>query len=57
MLNRIILEDSKFILSQLKNTVDLNKLNNSNILITGGTGLFGKSILNALIFMREYFNF
>lgn len=56
-MNKIILEDAKFIFTQLKNITDLAKLNNSNILITGGTGLFGKSILNALIFIRQYFNF
>ena len=56
-MNKIILEDTNFIFNQLKNTADLTKLNNSNILITGGTGLFGKSILNALIFIRKYFNF
>lgn len=57
MFNKIISEDTKFIFTQLKNITDLAKLNNSNILITGGTGLFGKSILNALIFIRQYFNF
>ena len=46
MVNSIILEDSEFVFNQLKNLTDLSKLDNSNILITGGTGLFGKSILN-----------
>lgn len=32
-------------------------MNNSNILITGGTGLFGKSILDALIFMHNFYEF
>ena len=57
MKNKIILEDANFIFTQLKNITDLTKLNNSNILITGGTGLFGKSILNALIFIRQYYSF
>lgn len=53
----VILEDSNFIFNQLKNLTDLSKLDNSNILITGGTGLFGKSILNFLIYIRKYYNF
>ena len=56
-MNRIIEEDTNFIFTQLKNIVDLSKLNNSNILITGGTGLFGKSILDALIFMHNFYEF
>lgn len=57
MVNSIILEDSEFVFNQLKNLTDLSKLDNSNILITGGTGLFGKSILNFLIYIRKYYNF
>ncbi|WP_307971760.1 NAD(P)-dependent oxidoreductase [uncultured Brachyspira sp.] len=56
-MNKIIEEDTNFIFTQLKNIVDLSKLNNSNILITGGTGLFGKSILDALIFMHNFYEF
>ena len=57
IMNKIIEEDTNFIFTQLKNIVDLSKLNNSNILITGGTGLFGKSILDALIFMHNFYEF
>lgn len=57
MFNKIILEDAEFIFNQLKILADLSKLYDSNILITGGTGLFGKSILNFLINIREYYNF
>lgn len=57
MINRIIFEDSEFVFNQLRNLTDLSKLDNSNILITGGTGLFGKSILNFLIYVKEYYNF
>lgn len=57
IINKIIEEDTNFIFTQLKNIVDLSKLNNSNILITGGTGLFGKSILDALIFMHNFYEF
>lgn len=57
MFNNIILDDVKLIFNKLKNIVDLSKLSNSNILITGGTGLFGKSILNFLIYIRKYYNF
>ncbi|TXJ39513.1 NAD-dependent epimerase/dehydratase family protein [Brachyspira aalborgi] len=56
-MNKIIEEDTNFIFIQLKNIIDLSKLNNSNILITGGTGLFGKSILDALIFMHNFYEF
>ena len=56
-MNKIIEEDTNFIFTHLKNIVDLSKLNNSNILITGGTGLFGKSILDALIFMHNFYEF
>lgn len=57
MINNVLLEDRKFIFNQLKILTNLNKLNNTNILITGGTGLFGKSILNFLIYIRQYYNF
>ena len=53
----IVLEDVKFIFNQLKILTNLSKLDNSNILITGGTGLFGKSILNFLLYARKYYNF
>ena len=56
-MNKIIEEDTNFIFTQLKNIVDLSKLNNSNILITGGTGLFGKSILDALICIHNFYEF
>ncbi|PLV64760.1 NAD-dependent epimerase/dehydratase family protein [Brachyspira pilosicoli] len=57
MINSIVAEDIDFIYSQLKILTDIHKLNNSNIFITGGTGLFGKSILNTLIFLRKEINF
>lgn len=57
MFNNIILEDVQFVFNQLKILADLSKLDNSNILITGGTGLFGKSILNFLLYARKYYNF
>lgn len=57
MINSIILEDVQFVFDQLKILTDLSKLDNSNILITGGTGLFGKSILNFLLYARKYYNF
>ena len=57
MIDNILLEDNNFIFNQLKNLTALSKLDNSNILITGGTGLFGKSILNFLIYIRQYYNF
>lgn len=57
MIDNILLEDNHFIFNQLKNLTDLNKLNYSNILLTGGTGLFGKYILNFLIYIRKYYNF
>ncbi|MEI0703100.1 NAD(P)-dependent oxidoreductase [Brachyspira intermedia] len=57
MFNNIILEDVQFVFNQLKILTDLSKLDNSNILITGGTGLFGKSILNFLLYARKYYNF
>lgn len=57
MFNNIILEDVEFVFNQLRTLTDLSKLDNSNILITGGTGLFGKSILNFLLHIRKYYNF
>ncbi|TKZ30920.1 NAD-dependent epimerase/dehydratase family protein [Brachyspira catarrhinii] len=57
MINSIILEDVQFVFNQLKILTDLSKLDNSSILITGGTGLFGKSILNFLLYARKYYNF
>lgn len=57
MIDNILLEDNHFIFNQLKEITDLNKLNYSNILLTGGTGLFGKYILNFLIHIRKYYNF
>ncbi|PPS21347.1 NAD-dependent epimerase/dehydratase family protein [Brachyspira murdochii] len=57
MIDNILLEDNHFIFNQLKNLTDLNKLNYSNILLTGGTGLFGKSILNFLMYIRQYYSF
>lgn len=57
MIDNILLEDNNFIFYQLKILTDLSKLDSSNILITGSTGLFGKSILNFLIYIRKYYNF
>ncbi|MEI0525687.1 NAD(P)-dependent oxidoreductase [Brachyspira murdochii] len=57
MINNIILEDVEFIFNQLKILTDLSKLDDSSILITGGTGLFGKSILNFLMYIRQYYSF
>lgn len=57
MIDSIILEDIEFVYNQLKNLTNLQKLNSSNIFITGGTGLFGKSILNTLIFLRKEIDF
>ncbi|MEI0493768.1 NAD(P)-dependent oxidoreductase [Brachyspira intermedia] len=57
MIDNILLEDNHFIFNQLKEITDLNKLNYSNILLTGGTGLFGKSILNFLMYIRQYYSF
>ncbi|OEJ15965.1 epimerase [Brachyspira hampsonii] len=57
MFNSIIFDDVKLIFHELKNISDLSKLYKSSILITGGTGLFGKSILNFLFYARKYYNF
>ena len=53
MYNQIIKDDINFIFEELSSLYNLYNLNNSNILITGGTGFFGKSILNFLIFLRH----
>lgn len=55
-MNKIILEDMDFVFNQLKNTVDLIKLKNSNIFITGGTGLFGKLFLDTFLFLNDKLN-
>ena len=55
-MNKIIEEDTNFIFTQLKNIIDLSKLNNSNILITGGTGLFGKLFLDTFLFLNDKLN-
>ena len=47
-------EDLEFILSELKTSII--KLKNSKILITGGTGFFGKSILSALLYLNLSLN-
>lgn len=55
-MNKIILEDMDFVFNQLKNTVDLAKLKNASIFITGGTGLFGKLFLDAFLFLNYKLN-
>jgi len=40
-----------------KNITNLEKLKNSNILITGGTGFVGKWLTEMLIYLNENFNF
>lgn len=57
MISKILLQDIDFIFNHLKELTDLSLLNNKNIFITGGTGLFGKSILNTLIHIKKFFNF
>ena len=57
MFNKIIIDDINFIIKELKHKTNINKLSNTNILITGGTGLFGKSILNSLICLRNEISF
>lgn len=49
-MNRIILEDLYNIKSRL---YDIDKLKNSNIFITGGTGLFGKLFLDTFLFLNN----
>ena len=39
------------------NTSNIDKLQNSNILITGGTGFIGKWLTEMLIYLNENFNF
>lgn len=56
MIDKILLQDIDFIFNQLKEITDLSLLDNKNIFITGGTGLFGKSILNELIYIKKFFN-
>ena len=56
-MNHILSDDIDFIFNQLKELTDLSLLNNKNIFITGGTGLFGKSILNILIHIKKFYNF
>ncbi|WP_300369654.1 NAD(P)-dependent oxidoreductase [Brachyspira sp.] len=52
-MNKILLEDLNFILEKLKNSIDLDKLKNSHIFITGGTGLFGKLFLETFLFFNN----
>ena len=47
-------DDLKFVLSQLKTSIV--KLKNAKILITGGTGFFGKSILSSLLHLNVSLN-
>ena len=47
-------DDLKFILSELKTSII--KLKNAKILITGGTGFFGKSILSSLLHLNASLN-
>ena len=52
-MNKILLEDLEFILEKIKNNIDLAKLKNTNIFITGGTGLFGKLFLETFLFFND----
>lgn len=51
-MNKILQEDLNFILEKLKYNIDLTKLKNTNIFITGGTGLFGKLFLETFLFLN-----
>ena len=52
-MNKILQEDLNFILEKLKYNIDLTKLKNTNIFITGGTGLFGKLFLETFLFLND----
>ncbi|WIH82887.1 NAD(P)-dependent oxidoreductase [Brachyspira pilosicoli] len=52
-MNKILQEDLNFILEKLKNNIDINRLKNTNIFITGGTGLFGKLFLETFLFFND----
>lgn len=52
-MNRIILEDLENIRKRLSN---INNLRDSNIFITGGTGLFGKLFLDTFLFLNNKLN-
>lgn len=51
-MNKILQEDLNFILEKLKNNIDINRLKDTNIFITGGTGLFGKLFLETFLFFN-----
>lgn len=52
-MNKILQEDLNFILEKLKNNIDINRLKDTNIFITGGTGLFGKLFLETFLFFND----
>jgi len=47
---------NSFVLSQDK-VIQIDKLKNSHILVTGGTGFVGKWILEAIVFLNDNFKF
>lgn len=52
-MNKILQEDLNFILEKLKVNIDFNKLKDTHIFITGGTGLFGKLFLETFLFFNN----
>ncbi|WP_276307047.1 NAD(P)-dependent oxidoreductase [Brachyspira sp. G79] len=52
-MNKILQEDLDFILEKLKDNIDFNKLKDTHIFITGGTGLFGKLLLETFLFFNN----
>ena len=47
MQSKIYLEDMNFVAAC--SSIDWEKLRNKNILVTGGTGLIGSTLINALL--------
>lgn len=53
MVKKILQEDLYFILEKLKNNIDFNEFKNTHIFITGGTGFFGKLLLETFLFFNN----
>ena len=51
IMNPVLAEDVKYIANNLEN--EIAHLKNSSIYITGGTGYFGKNILEAVLYLNE----
>ncbi|AGA66882.1 NAD(P)-dependent oxidoreductase [Brachyspira pilosicoli] len=51
-MNKVLVEDLNFILEKLKYNIDFNELKDKHIFITGGTGLFGKLLLETFLFFN-----